>query len=74
MSGLLIRQLPNELHRKLRMRAKQNRRSVAAEVIVLLEVALAWAEPKKVILPQPFKGQILLTDAWIEWAKAERRA
>ncbi|MFN8489251.1 MAG: hypothetical protein U0350_16840 [Caldilineaceae bacterium] len=60
MSELFIRQLPDELDRKLRMRAKQNQRSVAEEVIVLLEMALASAEPRKVVLPQPFKGQFLL--------------
>ncbi len=74
MAKLLIRQLPDELHRKLRMRARQNRRSVAEEVIVLLEMALAHAEPKKLVLPQPFKGQFLLTDEWSERAKTEGRA
>lgn len=73
MAKLLIRQLPDELHRKLRMRARQNRRSVTKEVIALLEMALASAEPKKLALPEPLKGQFLLTDEWIERAKTAGR-
>ena len=74
MAGLLIRELPDELHRKLRIRAKQNRRSMAKEALMLLELAFASDEPKNASMPQPFKGQFLLTDDWIEQAKAEGRA
>lgn len=74
MAGLLIRELPDDLHRKLRMRAKQNRRSMSKEALILLEMAFTSVEPKRTPMPQPFKGKFLLTDEWIEQAKAEGRA
>jgi len=40
MSGLLIKDLPKELHRKLKRRAAANRRSLSSEAIVILETAL----------------------------------
>lgn len=40
MPGLLIKNLPEKLHARLKERAKRNRRSMSAEVIVILERAL----------------------------------
>lgn len=40
MAVLNVKNLPDELYRKLKPRAKRNRRSVSQEVIVLLEQAL----------------------------------
>ncbi|MBI2566407.1 MAG: Arc family DNA-binding protein [Candidatus Schekmanbacteria bacterium] len=40
MPGLLIKNLPDEIHRRLKNRALENRRSLSAEVIVILEDAL----------------------------------
>jgi plasmid stability protein len=40
MAALLIKDLPPRLHRKLKIRAEANRRSVTQEVITLLEQAL----------------------------------
>jgi len=40
MSGLLIKDLPKELLRKLKARAAANRRSLSGEAIVILENAL----------------------------------
>lgn len=40
MSGLLIKDLPKELHRKLKARAAANRRSLSNETITILESAL----------------------------------
>ena len=74
MAGLLIRALPDDLNSKLRIRAKQKRRSMSKEALILLEMAFTSVESKKAPMPQPFKGQFLLTDEWIEQAKAEGRA
>ena len=41
MPGLLLKNIPPELHEKLRERAKLNRRSMSAEALVILEMALA---------------------------------
>jgi len=39
MAGLMIRDLPVDLHEQLRRRASDNRRSLSREVIVILESA-----------------------------------
>jgi len=41
MAGLLIKDLPGDLHRKLKARAAANRRSLSGEVLTILETALA---------------------------------
>lgn len=41
MAALLIKDLPEHLHERLRKRAIAHRRSVAREVLVILEEALA---------------------------------
>jgi len=43
MRALLIRGLPDHIHARLKARARANRRSLAKEVLVLLEQALADA-------------------------------
>ncbi len=40
MPGLLIKDLPKELHRKLKARAAANRRSLTGEAMTILERAL----------------------------------
>lgn len=40
MAGLMIKDLPEALHAKLKVRAAANRRSLAREVLVLLEEAV----------------------------------
>jgi plasmid stability protein len=40
MAGLLIKDLPTDLHRKLKVRAAANRRSLSGEAITILETVL----------------------------------
>jgi len=40
MPGVLIRDVPEEIHKKLKARAAANRRSLGREALVLLEQAL----------------------------------
>jgi len=40
MAGLLIKELPKDLHKKLKARAAANRRSLSSEAITILETAL----------------------------------
>jgi plasmid stability protein len=49
MATLNIKNLPDELHRKLQERAKRQHRSVAQEVTHLLESALAEPEPRSIL-------------------------
>jgi plasmid stability protein len=51
MASLLIKNVPEELHRRLRERATRERRSVNNEVIVLIELALQ--APTRATLPEP---------------------
>lgn len=72
MPGLLIKDLPDEIHYKLKSRAERNRRSMTKEALVLLEQALNLGEMPETP-PTPVQGAFLLTDAWLDEAKAEGR-
>jgi len=72
MPGLVIKDLPAKLHRKLKERAARHRRSMTKEVLVVLERALSEeATPQEV--PPPFKGRFALTDEFIEQARRAGR-
>ncbi len=74
MPGLLIRDLPEDLHRKLKERAARNRRSLTKEALMILETALnVTSGTEGPGLPTPYRGQFLLTDEWIDQAKREGR-
>jgi plasmid stability protein len=49
MATLNVKNLPDSLYRKLKARAKRERRSVAQEVTVLLEQALEPATPLSIL-------------------------
>lgn len=73
MTDLLIRQIPDELHTKLKESARANRRSMNQEVLVLLERSLGeeTAEPP---LPPPLEGAFPIDDEWLWRAREEGRA
>ncbi len=74
MPGLLIRNLPKELHRRLKKRAAQNRRSMNQEAIVLLENALGSEARDTGEPPAPFQGSFSIDDSWLNEAKQSGRA
>ena len=49
MATLNVKNLPDALYRKLKARAKRERRSVAQEIAVLLEQALEPAAPLSIL-------------------------
>ncbi|MBS0448485.1 MAG: Arc family DNA-binding protein [Proteobacteria bacterium] len=56
MSTLVVKNVPESLHERLRERAQQNHRSVTKEVIVLLEQGVSGQPQRKPIkLPPPIK-------------------
>lgn len=56
MPGLLIKDLPPELHRRLRDEAARNHRSMTRQALALLEQALAApARGAADLLPDPLK-------------------
>ena len=72
MPGLVIKDLPAKLHRKLKQQAARHHRSMTKEVLVVLERALGEdAQPKEA--PPPFKGRFALTDEFITRARREGR-
>ncbi len=73
MTDILIRQLPAELHRKLKERAQANRRSMNQEIQILLETALADERPIP-SAPPPFQGAFPIDDEWLLRAREEGRA
>ena len=74
MTNLLIRELPEELHNKLKRRARANRRSMNQEIIVLLEQSMAAETPETHPLPKPVQGTFPINDEWLRNAREEGRA
>ena len=58
MSALLIKNVPEGLHEKLKEAARKHRRSMTQEAIHILETTL---EPKLSNLPEPVQGKAPLT-------------
>lgn len=54
MSTLVVKNLPDELHEKLRAQAARNHRSVTKEVVTLIESGVATQRPKA-MLPSTLK-------------------
>ncbi len=73
MTDLLIRQLPDELHTRLKLSAKANRRSVNQEVLFLLERSLEETKVETP-LPGPLEGTFPINDKWLMAAREEGRA
>jgi len=72
MPGLVIKDLPAKLHRKLKEQAIRHHRSMTKEVLAVLERALSEADrPQEV--PPPFKGSFALTDEFIDQARRAGR-
>ena len=56
MSTLVVKNLPDALHERLRAQAQSNRRSVTQEAIRLLEIGLDSApRHAPLVLPPPYK-------------------
>jgi plasmid stability protein len=72
MPGLLIKDLPSHLHRKLQERARRNHRSMTREALALLESALDPAPPPPELPPLLHAGSPL-TREFLEQAKREGR-
>ncbi len=72
MTGLIIRDIPEALHARLKEQAVANHRSMNKEVIALLEQALSMDRAVREI-PPPYQGGKRLTDAFINKAKREGR-
>jgi len=75
MAGLLIKDVPPQLHRRLKAEAKRHRRSMTRHALVLLEQALKPPVlPGDREWPEPVKGGFPLTDSWLREAIRAGRA
>jgi hypothetical protein len=76
MATLVIKDLPDELHRRLKEEAFKARRSMTKEAIYLMETALEEKnEPSRLQeLPRPYQGQKPLTDKMIQKWKRQGMA
>ena len=72
MAGLLIKDLPRDVHDWLKREAEINRRSLTQQVIVLFEEQMRRFRP--VHFPPPFKTRPSLTREFIDQARKEGRA
>jgi plasmid stability protein len=72
MATVLIKHLPDELHRQLELRAQRHRRSLNKELITLIEDALADRTVEA--LPEPVKLRKPLTQEMLDRAREEGRA
>ncbi len=75
MAGLMIKDVPPELHQRLRSRAAANERSLAREVLVILRSVLeAPAGPPTLeeLQRNLIRGTRPLTQAMLDEAKRER--
>lgn len=72
MGSLMIRDLPDDLHRKLKMRAKKHHRSMNREAIAILQAVLREEEAVREV-PPPYRGSVSLTRELIEKAKEDGR-
>lgn len=71
MSTLIIDNLPDHLHLRLKERAAHNHRSMPGEAVVILGEMLGSSEDCD--LPEPIKTKTLLTHEMIDRAKREGR-
>ena len=72
MPDILLKGVPDALHRKLKTVAARHRRSMNREAILLIEEALRQADAAA-DLPGPLKGRFPLTPEFVERAKREGR-
>lgn len=79
MPALVIKQLPADLHRKLKIQAKRHRRSMTQEAIVLMEAGLKAGPPltpdidpeelpRPITLRHPARGRIAQTGSLLRQA------
>ncbi len=72
MPGFVIKDMPEELHRKLKHQAARHHRSMTKEVLAALEQALA-AQAPPAEAPPPSRGRFALTGKFLDKARREGR-
>jgi hypothetical protein len=71
MPGLLIKDIPREVHEWLKQEAARNRRSMTQQAIVALEERMRQFRPVR--FPDPVQTRTVLTAEFLDRAKREGR-
>lgn len=71
MPSLVIKNLPEDLHRRLKQQAERHHRSMTREAVVILSEGVGPSTTREA--PAPYKGKFPLTEAFIDEAKREGR-
>lgn len=71
MASVLIKDIPEDLHQRLKEAAARDHRSMSKQVIAILETALSSRPAKQ--LPTPIRLPFPLTDEWLRQAIDEGR-
>ena len=74
MATLNVKNLPDALYRRLQRRARRERRSVAQEVTLILEQALATKEQSSILDLQGLGKELWAKVDAVKHVAAERRA
>ena len=69
MPSLVIKNLPAEIHRRLKAEALKNHRSMTKQAIEILDRGSFHPTPVRKV--KPFEGRFPLTDDFINFAKRE---
>lgn len=69
MPALLLKDLPADLHSRLKEEARKHRRSMTQEALVILEQGLAGAPNRLWSEVKPVACRISIDDAWIRRAR-----
>lgn len=73
MPGFLIKEMPHELHKRLKEQAEAHHRSMVQEALTILEAGLVKRK-KDWTPPPPIEGKVFFTQEMIDEAKREGRA
>ena len=71
MPSLVIKNLPEEIHVKLKAQAVRHHRSMTGEAIAILSDAVGHMTTRE--MPAPYKGRLPITEELINAAKHEGR-
>ena len=71
MASLLLKNIPESLHKKLKEQARKHRRSMIQEAIILLEESLSLTPQT---FPNPVKGKKVITQDIITTAIQDGRS
>jgi plasmid stability protein len=72
MASLVIKNLPEDIHERLKAAALKNHRSMTKQAVLLLEEGLGQRRP--VDMPKPITFPFKITQEFLDRAKREGRA